>query len=409
MKNFPHQINDLSKLFDALALLKEMQMQNILLTDENFGLRLVRAEIYTYRDKSLSIDEYLEQESHKVASNIGYFTAARDIRRLFQLLSLIHVTDDKKIIVLAHGLQLLSSISEELRNNLWRSVFLNLGLEGSDGEISHPYRILIKLVQNFPGIETKKLLLALEAENDSYEEFNRISLLVDKDFNDIINEISTTESMAKNAVKILPAIAVQVGDIIRRDNKAFPISTEIVTEDEITTIENNLSGVILNDYRLVNVDNIAIVPNFSEITNSTIDLTSAIRIRQRRLAEHQDIVRSLAQVIHRNGYDLYEGKFDCLSVRDDTALLFEVKTLSESNIDEEKQTVKGVGQIKFYNFSIVRERMGYANISDYLVFSRKPSDLIIRFCRRESIVVLWRIGSEFYYYDDQNNQTLFNP
>jgi hypothetical protein len=63
MKNFPHQFNDLEKLFNALAIVKDMQDNSVVLTDENFGIRLTRAEIYTYRNKELSIDEYLEIES----------------------------------------------------------------------------------------------------------------------------------------------------------------------------------------------------------------------------------------------------------------------------------------------------------------------------------------------------------
>ena len=229
MKNFPHQFNDLEKLFNALVIVKDMQDNSVVLTDENFGIKLTRAGIYTYRNKGLTIDQYLAIETEKPVSNRGYLTVARDIRRLFQLLEFIHLSPNKEITILTSALQLLSTESEELRSILWKNSFFNLGLEGSDGEISHPYRILIKLVQGFPGIETSKLLLALEAENDSVEEFARITSLVDNTYEQIVTEIGTTNSMARNAVKILPAIAVQVGDVIRSNNRAYPISTDIIT------------------------------------------------------------------------------------------------------------------------------------------------------------------------------------
>ena len=409
MKNFPHQFNDLEKLFHALVILRNMKQNNVALTDENFGIRLTRAEIYTYRDKNLSIDEYLQSENRKPVSNRGYLTVARDIRRLFQLLEFIHISETKHITILTSAIQLLSTESENLKNILWKNAFFNLALEGIDGEISHPYRILVKLVQDFPAIETKMLLLALEAENDSTEEYLRITSLVSLEFEDIILEIATTNSMARNAVKILPAIAVQVGDIIRSNNKAYSISTDIITEDEISSIQTISDVRERTDFRETSVDNIAVAPNLSEITHSNIDLTSAIRIRQQRLVEHQIIVRKLAILNDINGFTLFEGKFDCLSTKNNKALLYEVKTLNNSFTDEEKQSVKGVGQIKYYNFSIVREKMGLNNIKDFLVFSRKPSNLIIRFCRIESITVLWCVGNDFFFEDEQRRVTLFIP
>lgn len=409
MKNFPHQFNDLEKLFNALAIVKDMQDNSVILTDENFGIRLIRAEIYTYRDKDLTIDQYLAIEAEKPVSNRGYLTVARDIRRLFQLLEFIHLSPNKEITILTPALQLLSTESDELRSILWKNSFFNLGLEGSDGEISHPYRILVKLVQSFPGIETSKLLLALEAENDSVEEFARITSLVDYTYEQMVSEIGTTDSMARNAVKILPAIAVQVGDIIRSNNRAYPISTDIITEDEITSVESDLVRPERAEFREASVENIAVAPNLAHISHSNIDLTSAIRIRQQRLAEHQEIVRKLAVILDNNGFTLYEGKFDCLSINEEKALLFEVKTLSNSISDEEKQSVKGVGQLKYYNFSIVREKMGLENIFDYLVFSKKPSDLIIRFCKTESITVLWCVDDNFYCLDENNSEIIYVP
>ena len=47
MKNFPHQFNDLEKLFNALAIAKQLIDNHIPLTDENFGEQLTKTEIYT--------------------------------------------------------------------------------------------------------------------------------------------------------------------------------------------------------------------------------------------------------------------------------------------------------------------------------------------------------------------------
>jgi len=175
MKNFPHQFNDLDKLFNALTVVKQLIDNGIPLTDEHFGKQLTIKGIYTYRDKTLPITDYLKKEQKKPVASRGYLTVSRDIRRFFELLGFITVFPNKKANLSPAAKQLLVTELPDLRQELWKNAMLQLGLEGTDGEISHPYRILLKIINTFPGIETPKLMLALEAENDSEEEFERIS------------------------------------------------------------------------------------------------------------------------------------------------------------------------------------------------------------------------------------------
>ncbi|MBL7961657.1 hypothetical protein JNL27_15595, partial [bacterium] len=354
MKNFPHQFNDLDKLYKALSVVKQLIDSGTPLTDENFGEQLTRHEIYTYRDRGLSVDEFLEREQEKPTSNRGYLTVSRDIHRFFELLGFVIVFPDKLARLSPAANQLLQAPSMDLQIPLWKNAMLQLGLEGTDGEISHPYRILLRITNVFPGIDTSKLMLALEAENDSEEEFERISNLERKTIDEIIHDTGTTESMAANAVKILPGIAEQLGDIERINNKAYPKGLLLITEDEITTeeLQEPTGGARrVSSFRQTSSGDIARDPNLSVISSVSIDLTQAIKIRQKRLVEHQDIVRLLAAHNERYGLELYEGKFDCLATKEDTAMLFEVKTILESFADVEKQTIKGVGQLKYYKFS----------------------------------------------------------
>ena len=113
MKNFPHQFNNLDKLLNSLQIIQELISENLPITDTNFGERLTREGIYTFRDKNLSIDEYLLQESRKPASNRGYLTVSRDIRRLFELLKLINLDEDKNATLTSYGNELLSLTNEE--------------------------------------------------------------------------------------------------------------------------------------------------------------------------------------------------------------------------------------------------------------------------------------------------------
>lgn len=409
MKNFPHQFNDLTKLYNALAVVRQLVRDQMPLTDDNFGRQLTISGIYTYRNRELSIEEFLASEQQKPAANRGYLTVARDIRRFFELLGFITVFPDRNVRLSPAANQLLRTASADIRKELWKNSLLQLGLEGTDGEVSHPYRILLKIVNTFPGIDTPKLMLALEAENDSEEEFERISNLAQRTIEQIIADIGTTPAMAANAVKILPGIAEQLGDIERRSNRTYPIGQLVITEDEITT-EEQPERRPRADFRETNAGEIARDPNLNIITSVTVDYSEAIRIRQRRLAEHQEIVRLLATINENYGFRLYEGKFDCLAIKNDTALLFEVKTILASASDEEKQTVKGVGQLKYYKYSIVHRQMGYTDIKEVIVFSSRPATGIIEFCSAENISVIWRVGDAFQIYNISTNaDEVFNP
>lgn len=403
MKNFPHQFNDLEKLFKALEVARQLIDSNTPLSDENFGERLTRAGIHSPRNKTLSVDEYLRREQDKPAASRGYLTVSRETRRFLGLLGLIFVSQEEKKAELSNSAkQLLSSPPNDTRKELWRNAMLQMGLEGADGEISHPYRILLKLVDAIPGIESAKLMLALEAENDSEEEFDRISDLARLNVEEIVSETGITDTTAKNAVKILPSIALKLDDIQKKDNLAYPVRQIIVTEDEISTVEEPVVPPReRTDFKQVTSGEIARDPEISVVSSVSIDLSNAIRIRQKRLAEHQEIVRLLAARHEGCDFQLFEGRFDCLATKGDAALLYEVKTILGSAVDQEKQTVKGIGQLKYYKFSIVKRQMGFSNIREVLVFSKRPNIDLIDFCTAENVAVIWRNQDSFEVFNTE--------
>lgn len=414
MKNIPHQFVQIDKFYRALNTVKDLIEEEIPLRDENLGERLLRNQVIFPNTPEQTIEDYLAEQSEKTPANRGYYTAGRETRRFFELLGLLTVADDKSAYLSPSAILLLSTNSENARLSLWRDSLMRMGVEGNDGEISHPYRILLKLTQDNPGLQTKKLMLALDAENDSIEEYQRILNLSNSTFEEIIEELNITIHKARNAVKILPSLAEQLGDIERRGNNTYPVGQIIITEDEISTEipsgATNQDGVPYSQYRNVTSDTIAVDPVFNSSSSVTIDYTESIRIRQERLAEHQNIVRQLGLFCEQKGFSLYEGKFDCLSTMEETALVFEIKTILSSISDQEKQTVKGVGQLKYYKFSIVNRQMEYEDIKEFLVYSQKPQVSLIEFCTAENIKVVWLEEGIFKIYDSVSNEDIdFEP
>lgn len=414
MKNIPHQFNNLNKFFEALQTVLQLIEEETPLRDENLGEQLLRNGVINPGREGLTIEEYLLEQSAKTPSNRGYHTAARETIKFFKLIGFLIVYDNKSGELTPSAIQILYIPDENIRKELWRNAFIQLGVEGTDGEISHPYRILLKLVQDKSGIETKKLMLALEAENDSIEEYERIIELSELSLEEILESTGTSVSMSRNAVKILPGIAEQLGDIVRRGNNAFPIGRIVITEDEISTEippdATNAEGIPYSQYRAVTSGTIAVDPIFNTISTVSIDYTESIRIRQQRLAEHQEIVRQLGLYCEERAFELYEGKFDCLSTLHETALVFEIKTILNSMSDQEKQTIKGVGQLKYYKFSIVNRQMEYEDIKEFLVYSQKPQVSLIEFCTSENIKVVWLEEGIFKIYDSVSNEDIdFEP
>ena len=414
MKNIPHQFNSIDKYYSALETVKQLIEEETPLRDENLGEQLLRNGVINPGRAGQSIEEYLEEQSHKTPSNRGYYTAARETIKFFKLIGFLVVYENKSGELTPRAIQLLLVSNPNARKILWRDSFMQFGVEGVDGEISHPYRILLKLTQDKPGIETSKLMLALEAENDSQEEYERILTLSELEFNSILDGLNISEHQARNAVKILPSFAVQVGDIRKQGNYTYPIGHISITEDEISTEipeeSTNRDGVPYSQFRQVTSEDIARDPVFNNVSSVSIDLTESIRIRQNRLAQHQEIVRQLGLLCDENGFALYEGKFDCLSIFEDKAIVFEVKTILDTMSDQEKQTIKGVGQLKYYKFSIVRKQMGYENTKEVLVYSQKPKSSLIEFCNSENISISWLENGQFKIYDSESNSDIdFEP
>ena len=408
MKAFPHQFNDLDKLTASLELFGIMKSNGRdVESDKEFGSELAMSGIYSFRNLTTSVEDRLQLEMQKPPANQGFRTAARDLRRFFRLTGLV----DHTLTPTNRGNEILAAKeTEDLRNVLWRQAMIDLRLE-ADGKVSHPYRILLKLIGNHPGIQTKKLLLAFVARDDSPKEFERISSMVPLSFNEILEKTGVTKSSAANAVKILPSIAEQVGDI-RRGNKCSLKATKLPSEDGTIDLSDSDAIPTYGEFLTeVTPEDISKVPQFQErYTDGTFDLSASNEIRKNRTVQHHKAVKSIARLIADNGFRLFENPYDCLGYKEKVgSLLVEVKTLDSTPADEYRQSVKALGQLKFYKHFHVCEEMKGPTSVDVVAYSHTPSVSTMRFMEANEITSVWSNDGYWFTADGAGATVSLSP
>lgn len=409
MKAFPHQFNQLDKLTAALEVLGIMKAAGRNVADDReFGSELAKSGVYNFRNLTTSIEERLTVEMQKAPGDQGFRTAARDLRRFFELSGLVSPTWE-----LTHrGSEILSAKEKvELRDALWRQAMIDLRLPDADGNVSHPYRVLLKLVGDYPGIQTKKLLLAFEARDDSPEEYARVSSLVSLSFDDILEKTGVTASSAANAVKILPSIAEQVGDI-ERNRECYPRTQGLPSEDG--TYEPPAEGPTPTKAKApieVAPEEISKIPNFGEgAPAATFDLSAGNEIRKKRTIQHHEAVTSIAKLIAKEGFKVFENPYDCLGFKEKTgSLLIEVKTLDSTPTDEHRQSVKALGQLKSYNHFHVLEEMKKPALVEVVAYNQTPSVPIVQFMKANKIASVWSNDDHWFTTDGTGATVQLSP
>lgn len=217
MKGFPNQVADLGKLAAGMQTLVHLVDAGENARDDGiFGEALVRAGVAGTGHTPMPVEDYLRQQRTKTPSNQSFRTTARGLRELYRYLGFI---DDSGLQVEVTDLgRLAASYADKPMDAeqlyFWRRAILSITVEAG-GEISHPYGVLLRLIEQRPGISRAKCALALEARNDSAEELARIVALADLPEEEIIHRIGVTRSNWDNAKKVLPSFAQQLGDASR--------------------------------------------------------------------------------------------------------------------------------------------------------------------------------------------------
>lgn len=410
MKNFPHQINQIPRLVSSLEVFRDLNVRNEdVLDDGILGYELARTGNYTFRGEPIGEDliQRIIQEQQKPRSNQGPRTAARELRRFFKLLGFI----DKDGVITPLGTEVLSAggnLEDPNVREIWKQALRSVEILSENGRASNPYLIMLRLLNERPGIPSYKLSLALEAEDNTDEEFSRILALCDtEDWETVCQEIGASEHQIRNAIKILPSLAKQVEDVSVSDNSYYLANDEelINSEQQVQNGENedlfsNQNSRLGRRHRRVSSAEIATTNQDDESTNSsgythTTDLSNAINTRRERTRRHHIIVRDFAEIIESYGYELIEDPMDCLALKEGSlGILSEMKTLDGSTEDERSCVRSALAQLLYYEQFESIELTNEA-VQKFAVFETEISDEHKYFLERYNCLVLWKTENGF--------------
>lgn len=405
MKGFPNQVSDLATLGAALKVLADLNEEGQNPKDDGvLGEALIRRGVLGTGHNRIPLDRYLAQQKARTRkSDQSFRTRARGLREFFRILGLIDDTGaDASVTPAGRQIAALAGTGftrEGIR--LWRRVILKMTHDGGDGERSHPYQVLLRLVAKRPRITRAKCALALEARNDSEDELDRIVGLSDLDQETILDTIGVTKANWDNAKKILPRLAEQLGDVQKLGDefvlsdapgvlKEWPGQPEVAraakgarkprSSTRVTALSIAKSGT--PDYWDEGAD----------LAEAEVD-PEALRAGRakgaRRLNRHNAIVQKMALMLEAEGAELFENPFDCLACFPDEGLLIEAKSLDGSQSDETARVREALSQLLYYQSFVTRPLVKKRAVRKVACFEDKISDAHLHWLEASDIHVIW--------------------
>jgi hypothetical protein len=422
VKGFPNQIADLEKLADGMrALVERLDAGENPRDDGVYGPALVRAGVAGTGHTPVPVEEYIARQLQNAPSDQSFRTTARGLRELYRVLGFIDDSGDD-IVVTDLGHQAAAFAGAPLdpaQLNFWRNTIRDMAHDGGDGETSHPYQVLLRLVGQRPGITRAKCALALEARNDSAAELARIVALADLPDDEIRTRIRVsrrntpvTPQTWENAVKVLPSFAEQLRDVVvttqnrvrtyrladapgRAD--AGPAAPQPAPAGGAAAAPRPRAP---RTSRAVTPDTIGrgrTIENFDEEEDAApVDAAAAAAGRERlrdRYRRHESIVHDLAVRLAAYGTELHADPFDILALSAALGILVEVKTLDGTESDERVRVREAFGQLLYYEPFAAAPMAGDASIQKIACFERPISQAHRDWLNGSAIGVIWSVGN----------------
>lgn len=388
MKNFPHQYSGVAKVKATLQTIADLGNAGADPMDDGvLGYELVSRGIYTFGGSSYlssaALAKRISAEKKKPNSKQGPRTAAREGRRTHRFLGFLSVGGQ----VTDAGVEWLGTTSgSDAERRLLAGALLAGQLIDAQGNSSHPARILLRLVADKGTFHTRDgMELALEAKDDSEGEYQRITGLLAQPKGQRRAALGVGESKMKDAVKILPALAVQAGLLQEVPPRTYSLTQrgiellKAATEVAIDVSADDPGGVgpppgSSSQQSLVTPDTAAkYTPGVFAQPQSPEEQADAARLRFERTEQHQALVRDVAKSLPPTG-ELHEDRlsYDLLWLPPEgTGVLFEVKTV---NRDGHTQVRQALGQLLYYDYFVVQPTWPTREVAKAVVTDRTVHD-----------------------------------
>ncbi len=362
MKNFPHQVNRIDRFTLGLGVFARLASDGADLRDNGVvGDALARAGSYTFRGSQAgSVEDRLVAEHAKSPSDQGTRTMAREFRRTFEGLGFLAIEGGSlgPTADAARLLDLQADPASSEAHSIWRRAFHELAITDASGT-SHPYEIMLRLVGERPGIPKGLLGLALEAEDDSEAEFQRLLSLVDQDeATSAWDSLGISRARRANSVKILPAVAEQLGELVTVDGVAF-LSLPDPLEPRQEKRRRSTGAIRSRRRRYERNRSRGNRPTGGHQTTRSYDpdLSAA------RYQAHEECLSAFDAMLEAS-LDRWEGDYDLVADDGSALLLAEVKTIRN---DADNQVRLGLGQLLYYEHFDVRPDWPTADVNRLLV------------------------------------------
>ncbi len=387
MKNYPNQAAEFPRVRSTLRTIEDLNAQGLNVLDDGvLGYELARRRDYTFRGIDYatatpqSIAARIAQEQAKPRGAQGARTNAREVRRTLQGLGWV---DGAGAVTAAGRAVLASPPQSQAERDLLATGLLNITATDPAGHVSHPVRMMLRLLHTAPSHRRVGLELALENLDDSPAEVGRVIGLYQQNATDAQIRAATgvTESQQKNNRKIFPALAKYAGLVVEDVQHDFHLTPAglaalgLPTPSATATPPAPTTGRIAGPAApiggprrrrrrsLTTGQRRAASQVGAHSTNRTVlnaltpdqQAEAQTRLGERTMA-HQALVRQFAERIGDAAGELWEDQssFDLVWAPNGAPdrHLFEMKTIEA---DADAQIIRAVGQLAYYAFFNVNE------------------------------------------------------
>lgn len=407
---FPNPMNDLIKIRRTLKVANRIiEDEQDIGDDGTFGDALFLGGLYgSMRGSQASLQAQLRRMHTRGESAQGQRTVARHLRLLYQKFGFIEETGGSFRIT-KRGQLILAGSGPDLSKSekkAWLRGLKALTLTQDTGASFRPLRLMLEILSEGE-TESRNLTFAFTADGESDGELRRVRQIVSRlnegqaTFEQELERAGITAPSARNSVKILPAVAEQIGLIKREGGVASLTAFGRTLLDEQTRHRPSVQRAHPHRrapfFRIVTSEDDLDVdwkPEDAEEDDKQFDSGSdeeRSRKLRERTDEHQETLKKLFGLFE--GWRRGKGNFDLLTEKGDVALLHEVKTLREGDLaDERLRIIDGVGKLLLYEQFDVPDLLqnGDARVQKVMVFSRKPnSEEHVNFLVELGVWVLW--------------------